>query len=100
MAWWVLGFVPLNNFMLEGLVDEYINNLYCLSWCYNGVILFENWEEEYEQWLCEQVFDAIDCTDFVEFSWIPIPCNLQCSGRAACQLCHHLRSTKTQAHCL
>jgi len=53
--------------MPKGLVDEYNNNLYCLSWFYNGVILFVNWKEEYEQWLCEQVFDAMDYIDFVEF---------------------------------
>lgn len=66
-TWWELGFVPLSDFRAQGFVDEYHENLYCMSWFYDGLFPFENWECAYEEWLGELGVDAMDGKDAAHF---------------------------------
>jgi len=59
MSWFELGFVQTLDFWLEITLDVYSNNLYCLSWFYNGAFPYDTWEEKYDNSLCEQVFSVM-----------------------------------------
>lgn len=61
MVWYELGFVPAHDFMPETVDDIYSNHLYCVSWFYVGVFPFDSWEVEYDDYLREQVQNALNC---------------------------------------
>lgn len=48
MSWFDMGFVLTKDFMPETVDDLYHNNTYCMSWFYNGALLFDTFEIEYE----------------------------------------------------
>jgi len=50
----------MKDFMPETVEDVYSNNLYCMSWFYNGVFPFDIWEEDYDNWLCETALSMIE----------------------------------------
>lgn len=39
----------------ETVDDDYYNNMYCISWFYEGHYPFDTWEENYDQWLYDQI---------------------------------------------
>ena len=47
-SWYEFGFVCSKNFLPKTLFNVYHNNLYCMSWFYNGVFPFDCWEEDYD----------------------------------------------------
>jgi len=59
MSWYDMGFVRTKDFMPENVDEVYNSNLYCMSWFYNGALLFDTFELQYENWLAEQVFQAM-----------------------------------------
>lgn len=61
MLWYDMGFVGSKDFTHETVDDVYNNNLYCMSWFYNGALLFDTFEIEYENWLAEQLYNVMLC---------------------------------------
>jgi len=59
MDWYEMGFVGTEDFMPETVDDVYNSNLYCMSWFYGGALPFDAFELEYEEWLSEQVLEAL-----------------------------------------
>lgn len=53
------GIVTTEDFMPETVGEVYNKYLYCMSWFYDSCYPFDSWEENYENWLCEQAFLAI-----------------------------------------
>ena len=43
--------------------NVYNNNIYNNSWFYPGFFPFASWEENYENWLYEQVYFALIAAD-------------------------------------
>lgn len=39
----------------ESVDDEYYSNMYCMSWFYSGHYPYDTSEENYDQWLYDQV---------------------------------------------
>jgi len=62
MLWCELGFMTGNNFEPETLDDVYCSHLYCMSWFYGGTYLFDTWETEYDDYLRQEVDDAVNCS--------------------------------------
>jgi len=59
MSWYEMGFVRTKDFTPETVEDVYNNNVYCMSWFYSGALPFDTFELQYENWLAEQVFNAM-----------------------------------------
>ena len=53
------GIVTTEDFMPETVGEVYNKHLYCMSWFYDSCYPFDSWEENYENWLCEQEFLAM-----------------------------------------
>lgn len=53
------GLLKTDACILETEGDFYYKNMYTISWFYEGCYPFENWEENYEQWLYERVCIAM-----------------------------------------
>jgi len=60
MLWYEEGSVGTEDFMPEMLDDVYNEHLYCMSWFYGGVLPFDSFKIEYENWLYERVFRAME----------------------------------------
>lgn len=60
MQWYKEGSVQTLDFMLETIDDVYNNHLYYISWFYEGALPFDSFEIQYENWLAEQVMEALD----------------------------------------
>jgi hypothetical protein len=50
------GLLNTQNFLPETMEDVYNNNLYAMSWFYEGCYPFDTWEDNYDHWLYDQVF--------------------------------------------
>lgn len=59
------GLVRTEDFIPETVEDVYNKNMYNLSWFYEGYYPFDQWEENYEQWLYDQVCNAMLDRDYV-----------------------------------
>ena len=53
------GIVTTEDFMPETVGEVYNKHLYYMSWFYVSCYPFDSWEENYENWLCEQAFLAM-----------------------------------------
>ena len=62
--WYELRFFQTMDFMPPTIQDVYDNNRYCMSWFYNGIFSSDDWEEEYDNWLCHEVFTVVDSTNY------------------------------------
>ena len=65
MYFYERGLLNNTDFMPETVDDVYNKNMYSLSWFYDGGYPFDTWEENYDQWLYEQVCVAMSEGDFV-----------------------------------
>lgn len=59
LEWYADGFVQTMDFIPETVDEVYHSNMYCLSWFYEGAYPFENFDEEYENWLAEEVLQRM-----------------------------------------
>lgn len=59
IQWYEQGFFLTKNFRKEIVDDVYYNNLYYMSWFYDGLMQFDEWEQQFDSWLCKQVFLAM-----------------------------------------
>lgn len=59
MSWYELGFIDTEDFMPKTVDDVYNSNLYYMSWFYKGVLPSDTFELQYEEWLSEQVLEAL-----------------------------------------
>ena len=50
------GFVTTTNFRVETVDNVYSNNLYALSWFYDGIYPFDSYEEQMDSYLYEETF--------------------------------------------
>ena len=66
MFFYELGLLNTKEFMPESVDDVYHNNMYSMSWFYEGCYPFDTWEDNYEQWLYDQVFFAMTAGDCAE----------------------------------
>lgn len=47
------------DFVSSSCSDVYDQNMYCMSWFYDGGYPFDQWELNYEDWLYERVFSTM-----------------------------------------
>lgn len=59
MLYYEFGLMESKNFETNSIDDVYNQNMYCMSWFYNGCYPFDQWEANYENWLYEQVCSAM-----------------------------------------
>ena len=50
------GFLTSTNFRVETVEDVYFNNLYAMSWFYDGIYPFDTYEEQMDSYLYEETF--------------------------------------------
>jgi hypothetical protein len=65
MEYYSLGFLTNGSFMLEIVDDVYTNNLYALSWFYDGFYLFDSYKLEkdlyfYNIAILREIEDEVD----------------------------------------
>jgi hypothetical protein len=60
------GFFDTEDFMPESADDVYNNNVYSMSWFYHGCFPFDSWEENYENWLYDEVYLAMLAAEHTE----------------------------------
>ena len=65
MYFYERGLLHTEDFMPETVDDVYNKNMYNLSWFYEGCYPFDTWEENYEQWLYDQVYNAMIERDYI-----------------------------------
>ena len=53
------GLLNMQDFLPETMEDAYNKNLYSMSWFYKGCYPFDNWKDNYDHWLYDQVFFAM-----------------------------------------
>lgn len=58
------GIVTTEDCMPETLGEVYNKHLYCMSWFYDSCYPFDSWEQNYENWLCEEAFIAMRDEEF------------------------------------
>ena len=59
------GFLTSTNFIVETVEDVYLNNLYAMSWFYDGIYPFNSYKEEMDSYLYEEMF-LKKCDDEVD----------------------------------
>jgi len=55
MYYFERGIIGGIDFLSNNVDDEYNQNMYCMSWFYGGCYPYDQWEENYDNWLYELV---------------------------------------------
>lgn len=57
MYYYDLGFFGNKSFWPDDVDDLYANNIYCMSWFYDGVYEFETLDDAHDKWWAEEVLE-------------------------------------------